>query len=449
MIRTALYIRVSTEEQALHGLSLPEQDADLTQYALDHDLFIVDRYADEGITARKRYTKRPALLRLLEDIRAGKIDLVIFTKLDRWFRSISDYYQVQEILEQHGVNWKTIFENYDTSTASGRLHINIMLSVAQDEADRTGERIRAVFANKVKNREFLTNRVGLGYKVVDKKVVIDEETRSMVQEIFNHYEAHHSKYATCKYISQKYDFPLNHQRLGRMIQNPLYHGEYRNIHDFCEPYLTLERQQQLIEILHSRNIGKQSVRRIYLFSGLVQCECGAKMTSAHQTQKHKYAPPTEYFYYRCNRHWSQHACPNPACIFEKSLESYLLTHIEHAYNEYCVSYDSHQQQQKATAPKIDKAKLRRKLERLKELYLNELIDLETYQKDYLELRAQLDAAQTPTPQPPAPLPLEHLFIQGWQEQYRTFTNEDKRQFWRSILSAIVVDHEKNITPVFL
>lgn len=449
MIRTALYIRVSTEEQALHGLSLAQQDADLTQYAQQHNLLIVDRYADEGITARKRYTKRPALLRLLDDIRAGKIDLIIFTKLDRWFRSIADYYQVQEILEQYGVNWKTIFENYDTSTASGRLHINIMLSVAQDEADRTGERIRAVFANKVKNREFLTNRVTLGYQVVDKKVVIDEEKRAMVQDIFDHYEAHHSKYATCKYILQKYDFPLNPQRLGRMLQNPLYHGEYREISDFCEPYLTAERQQRLMDILHSHNIGKQSVNRIYLFSGLVQCTCGAKMTAAHHTQKHKYTPPTEYHFYRCNRHWCQHTCPNPACIFEKSLENYLLTHIAHAYNQYCISYDFQQQPLKASTPTMDKAKLHRKLQRLKELYIHELIDLESYEKDYVELRTQWHAAQTLAAQPATPAPLIHHFPQDWQEHYYAFTNEDKRQFWRSILSAIVVDHEKNITPIFL
>ena len=81
-------------------------------------------------------------------MRAGKIDIVVFTKLDRWFRNIAEYYKVQEVLETHNVNWKTIHEDYDTSTASGRLKINIMLSVAQDEADRTSERIKAVFDSK-------------------------------------------------------------------------------------------------------------------------------------------------------------------------------------------------------------------------------------------------------------------------------------------------------------
>ena len=155
MIRTALYIRVSTEEQAIHGLSLEAQDAVLTDYANKNDLTIVGRYVDEGITARKKMTNRKALVRLLEDVKADKIDLIIFTKIDRWMRNVYDYHKVQEVLEKHNVNWKTIFENYDTSTSAGRLHINIMLSVAQDEADRTSERIKAVFENKVKNKDYL------------------------------------------------------------------------------------------------------------------------------------------------------------------------------------------------------------------------------------------------------------------------------------------------------
>ena len=90
MIRTALYIRVSTEEQAMHGLSLEAQDAALTDYANKNDLTIVNRYIDDGITARKAMTKRRALMRLLDDVKAGKIDQIIFTKLDRWFRNVGE-----------------------------------------------------------------------------------------------------------------------------------------------------------------------------------------------------------------------------------------------------------------------------------------------------------------------------------------------------------------------
>ena len=127
-MNAALYIRVSTEEQAMHGLSVAAQTAALDTWAKQNQVKVVDHYVDAGISARKKASTRPELQRLLRDIEAGNIDLVVFTKLDRWFRNIGEYYRVQDILDKHKVNWKTIQEDYDTSTASGRLKINIMLS---------------------------------------------------------------------------------------------------------------------------------------------------------------------------------------------------------------------------------------------------------------------------------------------------------------------------------
>ena len=151
--RVACYPRVSTEEQKLRGLSIEDQTVALRAWAERNGMKDVTFYNDAGNSARKPYNKRPAMLRLLEDVQAGKIDLIIFTRLDRWFRNIAEYYKVQEILERHNVVWKAIQEDYDTSTASGRLKINIMLSVAQDEADRDSERIRTVMAAKRERRE--------------------------------------------------------------------------------------------------------------------------------------------------------------------------------------------------------------------------------------------------------------------------------------------------------
>ena len=82
------------------------------------------------------------------------IDLIIFTKLDRSFRSVRDNHAVQAILDKNNVVWRAILEDYQTETADGRLKVNIMLSVAENEADRTSERIKFVFANRVKNGEY-------------------------------------------------------------------------------------------------------------------------------------------------------------------------------------------------------------------------------------------------------------------------------------------------------
>ncbi len=106
MIRCAIYDRVSTDLQVEKGLSLATQKDDLTQYAKDHGYVIVGYYEDEGITARKKMKNRKDLMRLLDDVKADKVDLILVTKLDRWFRNVKDYHNTQEILDAHHCNWK-------------------------------------------------------------------------------------------------------------------------------------------------------------------------------------------------------------------------------------------------------------------------------------------------------------------------------------------------------
>ena len=96
--RAALYIRVSTEEQAMHGLSLTAQRETLERYVGDNGLKLAGVYVDEGITARKKYKNRAAFMRMLDDVRADRIDLILFIKLDRWFRNVAEYYEVQRIV---------------------------------------------------------------------------------------------------------------------------------------------------------------------------------------------------------------------------------------------------------------------------------------------------------------------------------------------------------------
>ena len=175
VLRAALYPRVSTEEQKKFGLSIHDQQNDLEKYAKAHNMKVVGVFQDAGFSARKKIEKRPAMLQLLEAVKHDEVDIILVTKLDRWFRNIGEYYKVQEILEAHNVSWKTIYEDYDTSTAAGRLKINIMLAVAQDEADRASERIKKVLDAKKDRNEVCTGHLPKGYKIEGKFAVIDKE----------------------------------------------------------------------------------------------------------------------------------------------------------------------------------------------------------------------------------------------------------------------------------
>ena len=103
--RCAIYIRVSTAEQRIEGWSLEAQEAGLRAEAEKKGWKVVGIYADEGKTARKRLKDRKAIHRLMDDVKAGLVDVILFKELDRWFRSISDFYKIQDILDVYGVEW--------------------------------------------------------------------------------------------------------------------------------------------------------------------------------------------------------------------------------------------------------------------------------------------------------------------------------------------------------
>ena len=308
MTRVALYIRVSTSEQVVNGLSLEAQREALENYAKERGYNIVDVYADEGITARKKLSNRKELQRLLEDVKNDKIDLILVTKLDRWFRNIKDYYQVQDILEAHNCNWRTIFENYDTSTASGRLHINIMLSVNQDECDRTSERIKAVFEHKRENKEVCSGSVPYGYYIDENKhLQIDEEKAKEIQDAYNYYELHNNMMQTRNYLSDKYGY-ITYSATRRRLTHEAYIGTINGIKDFC-PAIISEKQYNNVQRLISMNKKQykpKAPQEEYIFSGMLRCKlCGSVLNSNRMLKN-----GVPYKLYRCRKFKREKSCSN-------------------------------------------------------------------------------------------------------------------------------------------
>ena len=164
IIRCALYIRVSTAEQCMHGKSLEAQESYLQQYASDHSMIVVGVYADEGKTARKELKKRKAIHSLLEDVKAGKIDVILFWRLDRWFRNLSDFYKVQDILDEYGVRWMSASEpGINMETRDGRLQLNVVLSIGQNEVDTTSERIKFVNEASIRQGKLIFGDANMGF----------------------------------------------------------------------------------------------------------------------------------------------------------------------------------------------------------------------------------------------------------------------------------------------
>lgn len=268
-LRAVKYIRCSHDDQVLHGDTLDAQNAILDEFITMNRMQLVDTFIDEALTARKKFTKRKEFVRLLDGVKRHDFDLIIFTKLDRWFRNIGDYHRIQEILDANGVQWKAVTESYDTTTTNGRLYINIRLSVAQDECDRDSDRIKDVFEYKLRNKTYLSGSLPRGLKLdAEKHVVIDDEWKQFALDMFDHFEATNSKRGTLLYLKEKYGMYLCYDTIARNLRNTLYKGEYRGDADFCQALIPPERFDR-IQQLAKRNVRQRHTNRTYIFTGLL------------------------------------------------------------------------------------------------------------------------------------------------------------------------------------
>lgn len=451
--RLACYPRVSTEEQKLRGLSIEAQTAALQAWADEHGIKDVTFYNDAGNSARKPYNKRPAMVRLLEDVEAGKIDLIIFTKLDRWFRNIGEYYKVQEILERHNVVWKAIQEDYDTSTASGRLKINIMLSVAQDEADRDSERIRTVMEAKRSRKEPLSGHVPTGYKIEGKKIVKDPETERGVAAFFESFLTYRSVERARTAAAEQGVF-LSYQLASTMLNKTAYYGTYSGVEDMCPAYITRE-QYAAIQAGRRKTERKTQDDRVYLFTGLVVCsECGRRFGA----RAHRYATRGDGVHesigYNCPGRYHHNDCSNNVNIREKTIENYLLSNVGAELKRYCYELEHLAASGKPVRNfQEERGKLRKKLARLKDLYVDEIIDLALYRKDYEALNAQLDELaaeeEMQSAQPGGGAQqLREIFASGWEDLYERLSREDRQAFWRMGVERIIVYPTRQIKIFF-
>src|SRR5690606_20802886 len=141
-----IYIRVSTREQVLEGYSIDAQKENLTNYCKSQGWKDYQFYVDEGISAKD--TKRPQLQKLLADIEDGQIKMILVYRLDRFTRSVTDLYQMLDMIDKHGCSFKSATEIYDTSSAMGRMFIGLVALLAQWERENMGERIEVALVER-------------------------------------------------------------------------------------------------------------------------------------------------------------------------------------------------------------------------------------------------------------------------------------------------------------
>ena len=244
--RCAVYTRKSTDEgldQEYNSLEA-QRDAGLAYIASQrHEGWIAvgDGYDDGGFSGGN--VERPALRRLLADIEAGRVDIIVVYKIDRLTRSLPDFAKLVEVFDRRGVSFVSVTQQFNTTTSMGRLTLNILLSFAQFEREVTGERIRDKIAASKAKGMWMGGMPPLGYDVVERKLVINDREAALVRDLFRRYAEHGSAarlvremaiegHTTKAWITQggrqRAGRPIDQQFIHALLRNRIYLGEISN-----------------------------------------------------------------------------------------------------------------------------------------------------------------------------------------------------------------------------
>ena len=392
-----LYMRVSTEDQAREGFSLPEQKERLEAYCKFKGFVIKDYYTDAGISA-KTGNYRPEFERLKEDIKSKKINTIIALKQDRITRSIFDWEELMRFLEENDAYLDCVNDDINTTNANGKMVSRILMSVSQQEIERTSERTKVGLAGAIKQGH-IPHQAPLGYKHENKKLVIDHLTKDVVIRIFELYHKGMSYQKISTLFNKEQVLGKTNWRdssIVAILENEIYKGDFvhgkRTKHptyyeNVVEPIVSKEMWEEC-QVQKKKNSKSYQRTLTYLFLQKLRCPKCNRILGGKATQKKN---GNIYYYYYC------HDCK---INFKESL-------VEEYFNDFVndlVEYDSVVNQfflpmikQKFDEPqeelKKEINKQKDKLERIKRAYINGVFSLEEYNDERKLVESALEKLQ--------------------------------------------------------
>ena len=380
--KCGLYMRVSTEDQAREGFSLPEQKERLEAYCKFKGYEIVDYYEDAGVSA-KTGNYRAEFERLKEDIKSKKINTIISLKLDRFTRSIYDWEELITFLDENDAYIDCVNDDINTTTANGKMISRLLVSVSQNEIERTSERTKIGLAGAIKQGH-IPHIAPLGYKHENKTLVIDYSTKDVVVRIYELYYEGYSYKKIINIFNEEKVLGKDNWRdstIQTILENEIYKGDfvhgkrtksptyYENV---VEPIISKEMWEDC-QVQKKKNSRSYQRTLTYLYLQKIKCPKCNRILGGKATTKKNGKP---YFYYYCND------CK--ITIKENAINEYFNQFI----NEL-VEYDSVVNQfflpmirQRFDEPKeklekeIDEQNA--KLERIRKAYINGAFDLDVY-----------------------------------------------------------------------
>lgn len=308
-LRCAVYTRKSTEdglEQEFNSLEAQREACEAfvaSQASLGWKVSKT-RYDDGGLSGGTM--DRPALQALLEEIRTGRIDIIVVYKIDRLTRSLMDFAKMVEIFDRHEVSFVSVTQQFNTTSSMGRLTLNVLLSFAQFEREVTAERIRDKIAASKKKGMFMGGCVPIGYDARDRKLVINEGEARTIRQIFALYldlqsvralkekldaEGVLTKRRTSRGGSVTGGKPFSRGNLYQLLKNPIYVGKiahkgetYVGQHEAIIDNETWDRTQELLTGNAPKRTDDRNRQSLHLLRGILFDETRDRLTPSTNTK---------------------------------------------------------------------------------------------------------------------------------------------------------------------
>ena len=384
-----IYIRVSTEDQAREGFSLPEQEKRLRAMCEFKGYEIYKVYKDAGISA-KTGNKRPAFEELKEDIKNKKCNTIVVLKLDRLTRSVYDMEDIMKFLDENNAYLDCANDDINTTNANGRMVARLLTTVSQNEIERTSERTKIGLAGAIKVGN-IPHKTPFGYKHENKKLVVDETTKDEVIRIFNlYYEGNSYQTISNLYNKEKVFGKTNwcDGTIQKIIENEIYKGDfvhgkrtnsptyYENV---VEPLVSKELWEEC-QYQKQRNARHYERTATYLFTNKLKCsKCGCFLGGSATTKKNG----IKYYYYKCEKcktYFSE-------IDIEEQLKGFLieLNKQDELINDYYTPFIKSKLDNKQIDYDKEIKELDKQLDRIKNAYIKGILKIEDFENEIKQI----------------------------------------------------------------
>lgn len=427
-----IYIRVSTEEQAKEGYSIPAQKERLTQFSASQGWNDIRFYIDEGVSAKDM--NRPELQLLLEHAKGGQINTLLVYRLDRLTRSVRDLYNLLELLDKYNCSFKSATEQYDTTNAMGRMFIGLVALLAQWERENISERVKMALDEMVVQGKHVSG-IPFGFQINKngEKEPKEEEVKIIFMMI-DKLKSGMSVNQIAKYLTVYTGTKWHHNSVLRTLRNPVICGDtlwvgklVKNTH---QGIISKKEYQKIQEILDANSQHrKREVVSTYLFQGVLICpHCNNPLSVNRYVRTKKDGTQTQGALYKCQNCWKMGR--TMLSVGENRFLDALYKYME---NIEIKDVEPLKEKDDTAITKKQLEQIERKREKYQRAWASDKMTDEEFDKlmdetreVYEELKKKINEVETPT-QTITKEDIEKIVF-SFNENFRLLTIDEKKEF---------------------